>query len=70
MAKTNSWMGKGAVVTGGSRGIGAALGFALAREGARVVLVAREVAPLEHVVAESGLDDLVFSQLLKRLSKR
>ncbi|HEY2511712.1 MAG TPA: SDR family oxidoreductase [Polyangiaceae bacterium] len=42
--------GTGAIVTGGSRGLGAALGEALAARGARVVLVARERAALEETV--------------------
>jgi NAD(P)-dependent dehydrogenase (short-subunit alcohol dehydrogenase family) len=42
----------GAIVTGGSRGLGAALGKALAARAARVVLVARERGPLEETVAE------------------
>jgi NAD(P)-dependent dehydrogenase (short-subunit alcohol dehydrogenase family) len=43
--------GTAAVVTGGSRGLGAALGEALARSGARVVLVARGGEALESSVA-------------------
>jgi NAD(P)-dependent dehydrogenase (short-subunit alcohol dehydrogenase family) len=43
--------GKSALITGGSRGLGQALGFALAAEGARVVLVARGPRQLEDVVA-------------------
>lgn len=41
----------GVLVTGASRGLGAALAHALAREGARVVLVARGAGELEQVVA-------------------
>jgi len=43
---------KAALVTGASRGLGAALAGQLARAGARVVLVAREPAPLEARAAE------------------
>jgi NAD(P)-dependent dehydrogenase (short-subunit alcohol dehydrogenase family) len=42
----------GALVTGGSRGLGRAMGLALARRGRPVVLVAREAGPLERVVGE------------------
>ena len=40
------------LVTGGSRGLGAALGRELARRGGRVVLVGREGGPLREVVGE------------------
>lgn len=40
-----------ALITGASRGLGAALSRALARRGAKVALVARERAPLEEVAA-------------------
>ena len=43
--------GRGALVTGGSRGLGAALGRELAARGARVVLVARGGADLDRVAA-------------------
>jgi NAD(P)-dependent dehydrogenase (short-subunit alcohol dehydrogenase family) len=41
--------GRGVLVTGASRGLGAAMGRALAREGARVVLMARSPVDLEGV---------------------
>ena len=44
--------GAAAMVTGASRGLGAALARALAREGARVALVARGRDELERVAAE------------------
>jgi NAD(P)-dependent dehydrogenase (short-subunit alcohol dehydrogenase family) len=44
--------GAGAVITGGSQGLGRALGRALAAAGARVVLVARHEAALAQAVAE------------------
>jgi NAD(P)-dependent dehydrogenase (short-subunit alcohol dehydrogenase family) len=42
--------GRAALITGGSRGLGAALGRSLAAEGARVVLVARGAEGLAQVV--------------------
>jgi NAD(P)-dependent dehydrogenase (short-subunit alcohol dehydrogenase family) len=47
----NFIQGQGALVTGASRGLGRALAEALAANGARVALVAREAGPLGDVVA-------------------
>jgi len=44
--------GRGAVVTGGGRGIGAAIARALAREGASVVVAARTLTDLDDIAGQ------------------
>jgi NAD(P)-dependent dehydrogenase (short-subunit alcohol dehydrogenase family) len=46
--------GKRAIVTGGSRGIGKAVAFELAREGMDVAIVARDQAALDEAAKEIG----------------
>jgi len=50
LAELFSLDGRIAVVTGGSSGIGAGMAAALARAGARVVLVARDAVRRRHLV--------------------
>ncbi len=48
--------GKGVLITGASRGLGASLARRLGRAGARLVLVARERGPLDEVAAAVRAD--------------
>jgi NAD(P)-dependent dehydrogenase (short-subunit alcohol dehydrogenase family) len=48
----NSLLGRVAIVTGGSRGIGRAIAMRLAQDGARVVIAARSAPDAEQVAAE------------------
>jgi len=57
---TQSLAGRTALVTGASRGIGAAIAAALDRAGARVALVARGAAGLEEAAADLRNDPLVL----------
>ena len=50
--------GRSAIVTGGSRGLGLAIGRALATAGARVLLCARAAGPLEKACDELRSDGL------------
>ena len=52
MARLTSYQGKSAVITGASSGMGRLLALRLAREGARVALVARREAELRQLAGE------------------
>jgi len=60
-ASTAELAGRTAVVTGASRGIGAATSRALALAGARVLLVGRSAATLKEVAAELPNDPVVIA---------
>ena len=51
MSPTGALAGRGAVVTGGGRGIGAAIAWSLADAGASVIVAARTAAEVEGVAA-------------------
>ena len=52
MVESESLQNKAVLITGASRGLGAALARRLGAAGARLALVARERQPLEQLVAE------------------
>jgi NAD(P)-dependent dehydrogenase (short-subunit alcohol dehydrogenase family) len=54
---TTALSGRHALVTGASRGIGAAIAAALAAEGARVSLIGRDTARLDRMATELGGPD-------------
>ena len=55
--------GRHALVTGGGRGIGAAIAAALARAGAQVMLLARDAERLERAVVETGAAGFVAADV-------
>ncbi|MFZ4637014.1 MAG: SDR family NAD(P)-dependent oxidoreductase, partial [Pirellulales bacterium] len=52
MISKSFWHGKSVLVTGGSSGIGRALGLAAAASGSRVGIIARKRPPLEATLAD------------------
>ncbi len=61
--------GKTAIVTGASRGIGAATAELLRRRGARVIGVSRNAVEAEDIVADLG-DEQAFSEVGRLIAER
>ncbi len=67
-----SLKGKVALVTGGSRGIGQGIAFALAKAGAKVIVTSRKLQDLESTAAEikaSGGEALVLPAHLGKMEE-
>lgn len=62
-SQNKSLAGKRAFVTGGSKGIGAAIVRSLTSEGAEVVFAARDEAGAEAIAAETGATAVIFDLL-------
>src|ERR1700734_920115 len=68
--KTDRLTNRVAIVTGASRGIGSAIAMNLARNGAKVVLAARDAQKLEGVLAgirESGKEGMGYPTDLREI---
>jgi NAD(P)-dependent dehydrogenase (short-subunit alcohol dehydrogenase family) len=66
VARPGELSGKNAIVTGASRGIGAAISRSLAEAGARVVLVARSASALKEVATDLEHDPVLIAADLTR----
>jgi NAD(P)-dependent dehydrogenase (short-subunit alcohol dehydrogenase family) len=63
--KKQSLEGRTALITGASKGLGRAMAIALASQGARLVLVARDKEKLESVAKEAGNAEVFAADITK-----